>query len=226
MAERKEIIQGLHDEITRLTSMLEKEEEQLSVSFISGVYDQLEEIKKRVFALESSMMESSAEQLRSQSAAIKEAFCRENLPEEVLQVVDVEQPEQKENLPPENDFLVLSEEKTVESVTIEEAEEREEEIVEEKKVAEPIVAPSQTILEFYQNQRVSSLNASFTMADYYRYLQNLFDNDRQKMGEALSALDSFTSSDEAMTYIEHEYSWDKSDPVTKDFLNLLKMFYS
>lgn len=236
MVEKKELIAELREELSRLSSRLEEEKERLSVSFFSGVYDQLDEIKCRLAALEEVLIEDSTEKLRTQSVAIQEEMLEKALPETaVLEYPELVEPAKIEELetaresdevqPVANSEPLYEESEGAMAVSFAEVEKQSDDL-ELTTIGREIVVQPVTMNDVYQKRRLSALSGAFSMNDCYRYQDALFEGSRDRMKELLVVFESFTTMNEANTYINTHLNWERSGEAAKDFMDVLKIYYS
>lgn len=225
MTEKNEVIQALQEDVAELASFLEEKKEQLSVSFFSHVYDQLDLIKNQVAKLEGVLIEDSTEQLRILLTNVREEL---QSPTPTLSHVESQEEQKNEEPPAEVAQEVVAEEEKQHTPEIVEPVTREAEEKPEATIAykEPFKQEkSQTVHEVYEKRRLSSLSQSFSISDRFRY-GVLFNNHTEQMKELLTIFETFTTIDEALSYVDKNLDWELTEQPAKDFIELLKKYYS
>ena len=150
----------------------------------------------------------------------------EEIPVEAAQeeVVEEDSMEEVEN-------TSIDDETTPCETTLEEAEE--EEIEEE--IEEPIVEKEVTITipktEFVTrndsivNSKIDDISKAISLGDRFLFQRELFANNGELMQKTIVHLNSLSSIEEAYTYIQKKFTWDKESATTERFLQLISRRY-
>lgn len=91
-----------------------------------------------------------------------------------------------------------------------------------EKVDKQKVGTSLSLEEKIAKTIYADLRKGLSFNDRYRYLRELFKNDKNLMDETLNNLNSFTSLEDALTYINKEFDWNWETETAADFKELLK----
>lgn len=98
----------------------------------------------------------------------------------------------------------------------------------EDPIAEPIAAPKEKEESPYTETKVTvygkpikDIRKGINIADRYLFQKELFDSKGELMEKTLEKIQKMTSFDEAKTYIDTTYSWDKNSQTYELFTNLL-----
>lgn len=150
----------------------------------------------------------------------------EEIPVEAVQeeVVEEDSMEEVEN-------TSIDDETTPCETTLEE--EEEEEIEEE--IEEPIVEKEVTITipktEFVTrndsivNSKIDDISKAISLGDRFLFQRELFANNGELMQKTIVHLNSLSSIEEAYTYIQKKFTWDKESATTERFLQLISRRY-
>jgi hypothetical protein len=71
------------------------------------------------------------------------------------------------------------------------------------------------------NSPLRSIREGIGLNDRFLYIRELFDNNKTKYEEALETIEQCNTSNEAISYLNEKFSWDKSETNEK-FLSLIK----
>ncbi len=71
------------------------------------------------------------------------------------------------------------------------------------------------------NSPVESIKTSIGINDRYQYIRELFEGNAETFSRAVGELDNLNSIQEAVTYLQQNYTWKKNDTSLK-FVNLVK----
>ena len=112
--------------------------------------------------------------------------------------------------------------------------EREEEEIEEE-IEEPIVEKEVTInipkTEFVTrndsivNSKIDDISKAISLGDRFLFQRELFANNGELMQKTIVHLNSLSSIEEAYTYIQKKFTWDKESATTERFLQLISRRY-
>lgn len=75
------------------------------------------------------------------------------------------------------------------------------------------------------NSKINDLKSAITIADRFRFQRELFNGDGEKTNRFIADFNSFSSMDEAKTYIEKHFNWSEENKAVADFLQLLERRY-
>ena len=145
--------------------------------------------------------------------------------------VEIEEPlEKEEEKEIVEDTLNESPEEVEEE--IEEQEEQEELEDEEDKVAvneeriELIAKPEiLTRNDSIVNSKIEDISKAISLGDRFLFQRELFGNNGEIMQKTIAHLNSINSAEEAMTYLQKKFAWDKESTTVERFIQLISRRY-
>lgn len=69
---------------------------------------------------------------------------------------------------------------------------------------------------------IDDIRKGISLGDRFLFQRELFAGDGEKMGKTIENMNKLSSFDEAMTYLNKHFSWDKESQAYELFINLLK----
>lgn len=86
---------------------------------------------------------------------------------------------------------------------------------------QPIAEPTPVQASLF-GQPVENIRQAISLGDRFLFQRELFAQNGEKMQKALDELDKLGSMDEAMSYIDKHFQWDKESSTYELFLNVLR----
>ena len=89
--------------------------------------------------------------------------------------------------------------------------------------------PVQTVtpsIKRMDSRFVQSLKTAINLNDRFRYRNILFGGDATLMESTISTIDNMCSKEEAINYMDQNFSWDKNDDTTSEFYELVEKRFS
>ena len=232
-----EIIRSEIDALQEQLALVERRCQQLS-SLLSSMSDDLDETLKK----EQAQLIVSDEAARSAQEALSNAKEAHSLALTALAIAKQTQTlntkkEEKTEVTvaaqsPEEPEMPETPEATEETEEVEEVEEVE--AVEEAEVEETSEAPS--VAESGGEPQVNTTGAflppvdhirnAISLGDKFLFHRELFGGDGEKMQRTIDTLDSMTTMDEAMAYINKHCKWDKESQAYQLFMGVLQRRFS
>lgn len=80
----------------------------------------------------------------------------------------------------------------------------------------------ETVATSLNSSKIERIQTAITIADRFRFQRELFAGDAVKMAETVETLNKMKSLDEALAYIEKNFSWDMDQQVTMDFIRIVE----
>ncbi|MGL4227173.1 MAG: hypothetical protein ACRCR3_00795, partial [Tannerellaceae bacterium] len=113
-----------------------------------------------------------------------------------------------------------------------------EEVIEVKKeiVREEVVITNETIsttpehnniplYELIEKKRLADFRKAFNLNDRFRFRRELFGGDENKMNQAIEAINTIETLNDALAYLELNFNWNREDEPVKEFITLLEKRY-
>lgn len=113
-----------------------------------------------------------------------------------------------------------------------------EEVIEvEKEIArEEVVITNETVLttpehnniplyELIEKKRLADFRKAFNLNDRFRFRRELFGGDENKMNQAIEAINTIETLNDALAYLELNFNWNREDEPVKEFITLLEKRY-
>lgn len=113
-----------------------------------------------------------------------------------------------------------------------------EEVIEVKKeiVREEVVITNETIsttpehnniplYELIEKKRLADFRKAFNLNDRFRFRKELFGGDENKMNQAIEAINTIETLNDALAYLELNFNWNREDEPVKEFITLLEKRY-
>lgn len=113
-----------------------------------------------------------------------------------------------------------------------------EEVIEVEKeiVREEVVITNETIsttpehnniplYELIEKKRLADFRKAFNLNDRFRFRRELFGGDENKMNQAIEAINTIETLNDALAYLELNFSWNREDEPVKEFITLLEKRY-
>lgn len=208
-----------------VVSILKQEEPVIELTQPEALCEEIDAVEEEVVVelTENTLEDNSVEvNVESQESTVEE------IPVEAAQeeVVEEDSMEEVEN-------TSIDDETTPCETTLEEEEAEEEEIEEE--IEEPIVEKEVTInipkTEFVTrndsivNSKIDDISKAISLGDRFLFQRELFANNGELMQKTIVHLNSLSSIEEAYTYIQKKFTWDKESATTERFLQLISRRY-
>ena len=77
-----------------------------------------------------------------------------------------------------------------------------------------------------ESRFIQNLRKAINLNDRYRYQRELFGGNSELMNSVIDKLDTMSSLDEAVKYVQTEFIWDAESPTVTDFYSLLESRFS
>ncbi|MGL4327351.1 MAG: hypothetical protein ACRDCS_07875 [Tannerellaceae bacterium] len=113
-----------------------------------------------------------------------------------------------------------------------------EEVIEVEKeiVREEVVITNETIsttpehnniplYELIEKKRLADFRKAFNLNDRFRFRRELFGGDENKMNQAIEAINTIETLNDALAYLELNFNWNREDEPVKEFITLLEKRY-
>lgn len=113
-----------------------------------------------------------------------------------------------------------------------------EEVIEVEKeiVREEVVITNETIsttpehnniplYELIEKKRLADFRKAFNLNDRFRFRKELFGGDENKMNQAIEAINTIETLNDALAYLELNFNWNREDEPVKEFITLLEKRY-
>ncbi len=201
-----------------------EEEVQIEDLPVSEVQEELEEVVKEEPEVMTEIEKQPEENIQPEPEIEKEEVEEENLnteeeePEEDAEVVEeISAEEEKTEVSEENTDVELEEEKETEVTS-----KRLGDSFSKEKSVNELLANDSNKLEFkISNSPVKSIQSAIGINDRYQYIRELFEGNADAFVKAVSDLDNLNNIQEAVSYLQQNYKWKKTETSLK-FVNLIK----
>lgn len=113
-----------------------------------------------------------------------------------------------------------------------------EEVIEVEKeiVREEVVITNETVsttpehnniplYELIEKKRLADFRKAFNLNDRFRFRRELFGGDENKMNQAIEAINTIETLNDALAYLELNFNWNREDEPVKEFITLLEKRY-
>jgi hypothetical protein len=82
--------------------------------------------------------------------------------------------------------------------------------------------PSNTLLNFHQNQRIESIRKNISIHQKFMFVKELFQNSDEEFNQVIDFLDQCESRKEALDYLSNNYFntkiWNEEDEAVNEFM--------
>lgn len=115
-------------------------------------------------------------------------------------------------------------EEVKEDVLVEEEEEKEVAVNEERVelIAKPeILTRNDSIV----NSRIDDISKAISLGDRFLFQRELFSNNGELMQKTIAHLNALTTAEEAMTYLQKKFAWDRESATVERFIQLISRRY-
>lgn len=214
---RLDVQQGQLDGLQALIGAMQVKITQMQLQVVK--MEELLAVKDSEIIAAREKAEKMAQQLALELAenAEKETTPVEQEPETTPQPVPLKQPETEQTAVNETAHKEETKEKT-ETHTIADAIRGEESLAE--KLSKHM--EHETVATSINSSKIERIQTAITIADRFRFQRELFAGDAVKMAETVATLNNMKSLDEALAYIEKNFSWDMDQQVTMDFIRIVE----
>jgi len=196
----------------------------VEVLHVEEVKEEPAEVKEEEVVAEQEEEEIQEEEIQPEEESVEEETVKEEAEiikeEPAPKIVSEEIPEpQKEEVKPSE-----------EATDVELEEEKETEITskrlgdsfsKEKSVNELLAGDSNNLEYKISNSPVKSIQSAIGINDRYQYIRELFEGNADSFSKAVSDLDNLNNIQEAVSYLQKNYKWKKTETSLK-FVNLIK----
>jgi len=196
----------------------------VEITSVKDVKEKLVEVKKEEVVAEQEEEKIQDEEIQPEDETVEE----EPINEEVEIIKEEPTPEaiSEEISEPQKEEVKPLEEGT--DVELEEEEEPEvtskrlgDSFSKEKSVNELLAGDSNNLEYKISNSPVKSIQSAIGINDRYQYIRELFEGNADSFSKAVTDLDNLNNIQEAVSYLQKNYKWKKTETSLK-FVNLIK----
>lgn len=81
------------------------------------------------------------------------------------------------------------------------------------------------LYELIEKKRLADFRKAFNLNDRFRFRRELFGGDENKMNQAIEAINTIDTLNDALAYLELNFNWNREDEPVKEFITLLEKRY-
>lgn len=81
------------------------------------------------------------------------------------------------------------------------------------------------LYELIEKKRLADFRKAFNLNDRFRFRRELFGGDENKMNQAIEAINTIETLNDALAYLELNFNWNREDEPVKEFITLLEKRY-
>lgn len=81
------------------------------------------------------------------------------------------------------------------------------------------------LYELIEKKRLADFRKAFNLNDRFRFRKELFGGDENKMNQAIEAINTIETLNDALAYLELNFNWNREDEPVKEFITLLEKRY-